>query len=134
MDATSFPLTDKSAVSPAFTQVQLTGPADAVAQLMETLSGMSEVIFGPASRPAPGGDVSCTAQVVTHPSSEPPAKDQNASVTVQSVLEVAPGTFLDAVAAQHAEASVTDAMLRLPGVLRASSRIVSAVGLPAARE
>jgi hypothetical protein len=114
--------------------VQLTGPADAVDRLMETLSGMSEVIFGPVLQPARGGDVSCTAQVVTHPSPAPPAEGQSVSVTVQSVLEIVPGTLLDPAAAQRVEASVTDAMLGLPGVRRASSRVVSAVGLPAARE
>lgn len=134
MDATPPPSTAESAAGPAFTQVQLTGPADAVARLMETLSGMSEVIFGPVLQPARGGDVSCMAQVVTHPSAEPPAEGQSVSVTVQSVLEYAPGTLLDPAAAERVEASVTDAVLGLPGVRRASSRVVSAVGLPAARE
>ncbi|MFI9772764.1 hypothetical protein ACIHJG_38895 [Streptomyces sp. NPDC052415] len=112
----------------------MTGPADAVARLMEALSGMSEVIFGPVLQPARGGDVSCTAQVVTHPSAEPPADGQGVRVTVQSVLEVAPGTLSDPAAAQRVEVSVADAVLGLPGVRSASSRVVSAVALPAARE
>ncbi|MEU7028984.1 hypothetical protein AB0A60_20120 [Streptomyces sp. NPDC046275] len=95
---------------------------------------MSEIIFGPVLQPARGGDVSCTAQVVTHPSAEPPAEGQSVSVTVQSVLEVTPGALPDPAAAQRVEALVTDAMLGLPGVRKASSRIVSAVGLPSARE
>lgn len=52
---------------PVITQVQLTGPADEVSRLMQVLSGVSEVIFGPVMQPGRGGDVSCTAQVVTHP-------------------------------------------------------------------
>lgn len=123
-----------SSSSPAFTQVQLTGSADAVAEVLETLNGRYEVIFGPVLRPARGGDVSCTAQVVTHLSPEPVAEEQSVSVTVQSVLEVAPGALLDPNAAQRMEASVTDAVQGLPGVRTASSRVVSAVGLPAARE
>ncbi|MFH8257786.1 hypothetical protein [Streptomyces roseolus] len=134
MDATSSSSTAESVAGPAFTQVQLTGPADAVGRLMETLSGMSEVIFGPVLQPARGGDVSCTAQLVTHSPAEPPAEGQSVSVTVQSVLEVAPGALPDPAAAQRLEVSVTEAMMGLPGVRRASSRIVSAVGLSAAQE
>ncbi|MER5615908.1 hypothetical protein [Streptomyces sp. NPDC002215] len=129
--------TPSSAPGPAFTQVQLTGPADAVARLMETLSGVSEVIFGPVLQPGRGGDVSCTAQVVTHPSPEPLARSQTVSVTVQAVLEVESGTLRELpgpTAAQHVEASVTAAVSALPGVRTASSRFVSAVGLPATRE
>ncbi|WP_440580944.1 hypothetical protein [Streptomyces sp. PT19] len=127
-------MTAGSEAEPAFTQVQLTGPADAVARLMETLSGMSEVIFGPVLQPARGGDVSCMTQVVTHPAAERSAGGQSVSVTVQSVLEYAPGILVDAAAAERLETSVTDAMQGLPGVRRATSRVVSAVGLPAARE
>jgi len=122
---------------PAFTQVQLTGPADAVAQLMEHLSGVSQVIFGPVLQPGRGGDVSCTAKVVTHPSLEPVADGQTVAVTVQTVLEVEPGTLPglpDPAAARHVEASVTTVLQALPDVRKASSRYVSAVGLPTARE
>ena len=135
MDVT--PSTPTTPVGPAFTQVQLTGPADAVAQLMERLSGVGEVIFGPVMQPARGGDVSCTAQVVTYPSPATVAEGQTVSVTVQSVLEVEPGALPglpEPAAAQHMEAVVAAAVEGLPGVRKASSRYVCAVGLPAARE
>lgn len=117
---------------PAFTQVQLTGPADEVARLMEKLSSVSEVVFGPVLQPGRGGDVSCTAQLVTHPS--PRLEGQTVSVTVQAVLEVEAGELADPAADEHLEASVTAAVAALPGVRKASSRYVSAVGLPAAQE
>ncbi|MGW6144428.1 hypothetical protein [Streptomyces sp. NPDC055140] len=125
-----------SAPGPAFTQVQLTGPAEEVARLMQTLTGTCEVIFGPIVQPARGGEVSCTAQLVSHPSPAPVAKGQSASVAVQAVLEVGP----DAIpglpspeAVQQVEAAVSAAVSALPGVRGASSRVVSAVGLPAGR-
>ena len=114
--------------------MQLTGPAEAVDRLMQTLSGMGEVIFGPVQQPARGGDVTCTAQVVTHPSPGTVTDRQSVSVTVQTVLEVEPGALADPAAAQHVEASVSAAVQALPGVLKASSRYVSAVGLPTVRE
>lgn len=119
---------------PEFTQVQLTGPAEAVERLMHNLSGMGEIIFGPVQQPARGGDITCTAQLVTHPSPGPVTGRQTVSVTVQTVLEVEPGALADRAAAQHVEASVSAAVQALPGVLEASSRYVSAVGLPTVRE
>ncbi|WP_405787201.1 hypothetical protein OG753_04090 [Streptomyces sp. NBC_00029] len=122
---------------PVITQVQLTGPADEVSRLMQVLSGVSEVIFGPVMQPGRGGDVSCTAQVVTHPSPEPVPAGRPASVTVQVELEVEadavpglPGTAT----ARQVEESVAVAVSALPGVRGVSSRLVASVGLPAARE
>ncbi|WP_327411191.1 hypothetical protein OG458_42420 (plasmid) [Streptomyces sp. NBC_01281] len=118
----------------SFTEVQLTGPADAVAQLMATLSGVSEVIFGPVVQPARDGQVTSTAQVVTHASPGAVADGQRVSVTVQSVLDVAPGTLTGSQPAQRMEEAVTDAVRGLTGVQEARTRVVAAVGLPAAQE
>ncbi|MER6847744.1 hypothetical protein AB0A81_25520 [Streptomyces flaveolus] len=119
---------------PQFTQVQLTGPADAVARLMENLSTAGEVIFGPVQQPARGGEVTCTAQMVTHPSPGAEAGRPTASVTVQTVLEVEQEVLPDSAAAHHIEASITTAVQALPGVLGATSRCIAVVGLPTARE
>ncbi|MEV0965503.1 hypothetical protein AB0J25_23480 [Streptomyces sp. NPDC049910] len=101
---------------------------------MEHLSGVSEVVFGPVLQPGRGGDVSCTAQVVTHPSPLPAADGQSVAVTVQTVLEVGPATLPNPASPQHVEALVSAAVEGLPGVRKVSSRYVSAVGLPAVRE
>ncbi|MBM9624740.1 hypothetical protein [Streptomyces zhihengii] len=124
-------------VSSEFTQVQLTGPADAVARLMEHLSGVGEVIFGPVSQPAAGGNVLCTAQLVTRPPAVSPAgpvSGQRAVVTVQSVLELDPVALEAEDAAEGVASSVAEAAGRLPGVRAASARLVAVGGLPGVRE
>ncbi|MET9109588.1 hypothetical protein [Streptomyces zhihengii] len=121
---------------PAFTEVKLTGPADEVARLMQLLSGAGEVIFGPVTQPHRAGDVSCTAQLVTHPSPGPVAAEQGAALTVQVGLEVEPGTLAGLpgpVAAEQVEKAVVAAVSGLPGVRGASGRLVAVVGLPSAR-
>ncbi|WP_406408729.1 hypothetical protein [Streptomyces sp. NBC_01643] len=122
-----------SVPDPEFTQVQLTGPLDAVGRLMTLLGSEAEVIFGPVMEPALGGDVSCVARVVTRPVPRTPSAGQTVSVTVQTVLEAntdaMPG-LPDAAAAQQVEESVTAALAGLPGVQQVSSRMVAAVGLP----
>lgn len=120
---------------PAVTQVKLTGPADEVARLMTELGDSCEIIFGPVEQPDRGGNVTCTAQVVTHPSARAPADGQTVHVTVQAVLKVAAGALPGTGAAQQVEDSVTRALeAGLPEVQQVSTRFISAVGLPAERE
>ncbi|MFE7451488.1 hypothetical protein, partial [Streptomyces griseus] len=88
-------MSDMPSPGPAFTEVRLTGPADEVARLMGLLSGVGEVIYGPVTLPHRAGDVSCTAQLVTHASSGPVPAGQSMSLIVQVGLEVGPGTLAD---------------------------------------
>jgi hypothetical protein len=130
-------MSDMPSAGPAFTEVKLTGPADEVARLMEFLSGAAEVIFGPVMQPGRAGDVSCTAQVVTHPSAGPVPAGQRAVVTVQVGLEVEPSVPLGlpgTAAAEQVENSVAAAVSALPGVRGVRGRLVAVVGPPAARE
>lgn len=130
-------MSDMPSPGPAFTEVKLTGPADEVARLMQLLSGAAEVIFGPLTQPYRAGDVSCTAQLVTHPSPRPVSDGQSALVTVQVGLEVEPGAIAGlpgAAASEQVEKAVAAAVSALPGVRGASGRLVAAVGLPLARE
>ncbi|MFI6555994.1 hypothetical protein ACWGBY_10005 [Streptomyces griseus] len=129
-------MSDIPSPGPAFTEVKLTGPADEVARLMRLLSGVGEVIYGPVTQPHSAGDVSCTAQLVTHPSSGQVPAGQSVSLIVQVELEVGPGTVEDLpgeAAAEQVEA-VVGAVSALPGVRGASGRLVAAVGRPTARE
>ncbi|MFE4304861.1 hypothetical protein ACFRR6_02095 [Streptomyces sp. NPDC056891] len=129
-------MSDMPSPGPAFTEVKLTGPADEVARLMQLLSGAAEVIFGPLTQPYRAGDVSCTAQLVTHPSA-PVSDGQIALLTVQVGLEVEPGTIEGlpgAAASEQVEKAVAAAVSALPGVRGASGRLVAAVGLPTVRE
>ncbi|MFI8186719.1 hypothetical protein ACIF70_40490 [Actinacidiphila glaucinigra] len=122
-----------SSPEPAFTRVQLTGPPGEVDRLMAVLASMSEVVFDSRSEPDARGDVSCVAQVLTHPSPAGPVADGRVSVTVQAVLEAdaqaLPG-LPDAAAAQRVEESVSAALVALPGVTAVASRLVAAVGVP----
>ncbi|MFE9468587.1 hypothetical protein ACFYNW_34050 [Streptomyces virginiae] len=130
-------MSDMPSPGPAFTEVKLTGPADEVARLMQLLSGAGEVIYGPVTQPHRAGDVSCTAQLVTHPSSGPVSAGPSTSLTVQVGLEVGPGVVAGlpgAAAAEQVEQAVVAAVSALPGVRGASGRLVAAVGLPPARE
>ncbi|MFJ5635285.1 hypothetical protein ACIQF5_21945 [Streptomyces goshikiensis] len=130
-------MSDMPPPDPAFTEVKLTGPADEVARLMQLLSGAAEVIFGPSTQPHRAGEVSCTAQLVTHPSAKPVSDGQSALLTVQVGLEVEPGAtegLPGAAASERVEKAVAAAVSTLPGVRVASGRLVAAVGLPAARE
>ncbi|MEU9420193.1 hypothetical protein [Streptomyces sp. NPDC048272] len=130
-------MSDMPSPGPAFTEVKLTGPADEVARLMQLLSGAGEVIYGPVTQPHRAGDVSCTAQLVTHPFPGPVSAGQSTSLTVQVGLEVGPGALAGlpgAAAAEQVEQAVVAAVSALPGVRGASGRLVAAVGLPLARE
>ncbi|MFD7861621.1 hypothetical protein [Streptomyces sp. NPDC059783] len=130
-------MSDMPSPGPAFTEVKLTGRADEVARLMQLLSGEAEVIFGPLTQPSRAGDVSCTAQLVTHPSSAPVSDGQNVLLTLQVGLEVGPGAFADlpgATASEQVEKAVAAAVSALPGVRGADVRLVAAVGLPTGRE
>ncbi|EGE39501.1 hypothetical protein GTY83_00420 [Streptomyces sp. SID4928] len=122
---------DMSSPGPAFTEVRLAGPADEVARLMRLLSGVGEVIYGPVTLPRRGGDVSCTAQLVTHPVSGPVPAGQSVSLIVQ----VGPDTLADLpgeAAAEQVEA-VVGVVSALPGVRGKGARLVAAVGRPPAR-
>ncbi|MGW6203706.1 hypothetical protein ACWF9B_08680 [Streptomyces sp. NPDC055089] len=130
-------MNDMSSTGPAFTEVKLTGPADEPARLMQILGGAAEVIFGPVMQAGRGGNVSCTAQVVTHPSTGPVSEGRTSLVTVQVELEVEPGVPVGqagTAAAEDLEKSVAAAVSALPGIRGASGRLIAAVGLPEAQE
>lgn len=122
-----------SSSSPDFTQVQLSGPPAAVDQLMTLLADEAEVIFDSQSEPDAAGQVQRVAHLVTH-SAPRPVSEQGVSVTVQTVLEAEssgafsglPGTA----AAQEVGDAVAGAVAALPQVRQASSRVISAWGLP----
>ena len=122
-----------SSPGPAFTRVELMGPAGEVGRLMAALAGVAEVVFDSRSEPDARGDVSCVARVVTHPAPSIPGSQGAVSVTVQAVLEAdaqaLPG-LPHAATARELEESVTAALAGLPGIRQASSRLISAVGLP----
>lgn len=122
---------------PAYTELNLVGPADEVAALLKVLSGSAEVIFGPVLQPARAGNVSCTAQLVTHPTTGHEPARQSVSATVQVTFEVEPGTPVGppgSAAAEQVESSVAAAVSSLPGVQGTTARLVTAVGLPTARD
>lgn len=130
--------TQSPSPGPAFTQVQLIGPPAEVDRLMALLSSGAEVIFDSPSEVNDQGEVERTAQVVTHPVPRPPSPEHGVSITVQAVLETESGTFPrlpEGAAARELEKSVAEALRVMPQVRAvASSRVVSAWGLPAPQE
>lgn len=114
---------------PAFAQVRLTGPPEAVNVLMEALGGVAEVIFGPATtEPDVRGDVTSTSRVVIYPQGQDPAGARVRLVTVQTALEV------EAETCNGLAESAARCLENLPGVRRASGRVIADVALPAPQE
>ncbi|MEU3640949.1 hypothetical protein AB0H23_32590 [Streptomyces albogriseolus] len=122
---------------PAFTQVRLTGSPAAVDRLVEVLTASAEIISDFPSDPGANGDIERVVELVTHPAPRPVSAAGGVSVTVQSTLAAAGGAFNglpDEAAAGEVERTVTQALQTLPHVRDASSRVVSAWGLPAPRQ
>ncbi|MER5376278.1 hypothetical protein [Streptomyces sp. NPDC002553] len=122
---------------PAFTQVRLTGPPAAVDRLMAVLSGSAEVISDSPSPPGDDGNIERVVELVTHPVPRPVPAEGGVSVTVQSTLAADGGAFNGLpgeAAAQEVERTVTQALQALPHVREATSRVVSAWGLPTPRQ
>ena len=122
---------------PAFTQVRLTGPPAVVDGLVAVLSGSAEVISDSPSHPGADGNIERVVELVTHPAPRPVPAEGGVSVTVQSTLAADGGAFNglpDEAAAQEVERTVTQALRAMPHVTEASSRVVSAWGLPAPRQ
>ncbi|MFD8900507.1 hypothetical protein [Streptomyces ardesiacus] len=122
---------------PDFTQVRLTGPPAAVDRLMVALSGSAEVISDSPSHPGADGNIERVVELVTHQAPRPAPAEGGVSVTVQSTLSADGGAFNGLPgeeAAQEVERVVVQALRALPHVREASSRVVSAWGLPAPRK
>lgn len=94
------------------------------------------MIFDSASDPDGRGEAERVLHLVTHPASRPVTADAPVSVTVQTVLEAdaSVGGLLAQGAVKEVEDAVAGALNGLPQVRRASSPVVAAWGLPAARE
>jgi hypothetical protein len=128
---------ETSSSGPVFTQVRLVGQPEEVDRLMTLLSGGAEVIFDSPSQPDERGEIERVARVVSHPVPRPVAPERGAQVTVQVVLEADGAAFAGRdreAAAREVEESVARSVESVPHVRRASSRVVSLWGLPAARE
>ncbi|MFI8194517.1 hypothetical protein ACIF8T_38370 [Streptomyces sp. NPDC085946] len=127
---------------PFYTQVQLSGPPEAVNRLMAALSGAGEVIFDHRSAPDVRGDVQCTAEVVTYGTpgpqamSGPQAVSGRAEAIVQSTLQLDtgrwPGLGQDE-GSRRLEDGTAAALAAVEGVQGASSRLVAVMPAAAAR-
>jgi hypothetical protein len=123
------------APEPAYVQVRLSGPPEAVAGLMAVLGGAGEIIFDHRAEPDIRGDVSCTARVVVLPPSPAVSASKQAEVVVQSTLsaDTARWPGLDEPAGiERFEAVTAAALTGLDGVDGARSRVVAVTGSPVA--
>jgi len=107
----------------SFIQMKLTGPPGAVDRLMVLLSGKAEVIFDSRSGPDARGEVTCTAEVVTHPGHDHvPERPGRATVTLQAVLDIGLPAGADFCTAESGRALEEDAA-RLLGAVPGSSEV-----------
>ncbi|MFF7953965.1 hypothetical protein [Streptomyces griseorubiginosus] len=123
------------APEPAYAQVQLSGPPEAVAGLMAALGGASQIIFDHRADPDTRGNVSCTARVVVLPPPAAVTGSTQAEVVVQSTLsaDTARWPGLDEPAGiERFEAAAAAALDGLDGVDGARSRVVAVTRSPVA--
>ncbi|MFD3456323.1 hypothetical protein ACFWVC_29645 [Streptomyces sp. NPDC058691] len=103
-------------------------------RLKSIRAGVAEVVFNSRSEPDIRGDVSCVAQLLTHPAPIAPAPHGIVSVTVQAVLkadaQALPG-LPDPAAAHRVEEPVPPALAARPGVRTVTTRLVATVGVSA---
>jgi hypothetical protein len=67
----------------------MTGPPDAVGQLMEALSGVAEIRYDSRSDPPDArGEVTCVATVATMPGPQEVASDGTVTYTVQALVDI----------------------------------------------
>ncbi|WP_146232342.1 hypothetical protein [Streptomyces sp. NWU49] len=126
-----------SSPGPVFTRVRLVGSPEEVGRLTALLGGAAEVIFDSPSEPDARGEIERVVEVVGHPVPRPVAPEHGAQVTLQVVLEADGVAFAgreEKAAAREVEEAVTRSLQSLPHIRRASSRVVSLWGLPAAPE
>ncbi len=120
-------------LGPSYTRVQLSGPPEAVGQLMAALGRVGEIIFDNRTEPDARGKVACTARVATHLSPRAVASPGRAAVVMQCALTLDTAPWFgvsDRVGAERLEEDVCAALAELPGMQAAYSRVITVTSNP----
>lgn len=106
--------------APAFTRVEMTGPPDAVGQLLEALSGVAEIHYASRSTtPDARGEVTCIVEAATMPGSRevPEASaDGTVTFTVQALVDVDPSQRKDLPPGEGSQWVAEEAAALLKGI------------------
>ncbi|MFI2437128.1 hypothetical protein [Streptomyces sp. NPDC018693] len=116
---------------PSYTRVQLSGPPEAVGQLMAALGGAGQIIFDSRSEPDARGDVACTARVATQSTPRTVTAPGRAEVVMQCALTIDAASWPGVAGregAQRLEDNVRAALAELPGLRTAHSRVIAVTG------